>query len=242
MIKAILVDDELNVRNLLRMLVNQHCADIAIVAECNDLPEAIKCIHKHSPDLVFLDIEMPGHSGLELLDFFNEDEINFSIVFVTAYNEYAIQAFKLSAIDYILKPVSPKLIAEAIDKYKKIEFKQHKLIEALKQNLSTEDDKKIAIPSRDNINYINPRNIIYVKADGAYSVFHILGGEKYMLSRNLKYVEEMTSSFSYIKRCHKSYIVNTKQIKNYNRTSAELILSDNSVISISDEKVSEILP
>jgi two-component system LytT family response regulator len=191
---------------------------------------------------VFLDIEMPGHSGLELLDFFNEDEVNFSIVFVTAYNEYAIQAFKLSAIDYILKPVNPQLIAESIDKYKKIEFRQTKLLETLRQNLSAEEDKKIAIPSRDNVNYINPKNILYVKADGAYSVFHILGGEKYMLSRNLKYVEEMISSFSYIKRCHKSYIVNTKEIKNHNRTKSELVLSDNSVISISDEKVSEILP
>lgn len=240
--KIIIIDDEKKARQLLQVIISENHPGIEICDLCEDLASGVRAIKKHKPSLVFLDIEMPGHSGLELLDFFNEDEINFSIVFVTAYNEYAIQAFKLSAIDYILKPVSPKLIAEAIDKYKKIEFKQHKLIEALKQNLSTEDDKKIAIPSRDNINYINPRNIIYVKADGAYSVFHILGGEKYMLSRNLKYVEEMTSSFSYIKRCHKSYIVNTKQIKNYNRTSAELILSDNSVISISDEKVSEILP
>lgn len=240
--KIIIIDDEKKARQLLQVIISENHPGIEICELCEDLASGVRAIKKHKPSLVFLDIEMPGHSGLELLDFFNEDEINFSIVFVTAYNEYAIQAFKLSAIDYILKPVSPKLIAEAIDKYKKIEFKQYMLIEALKQNLSTEDDKKIAIPSRDNINYINPRSIIYVKADGAYSVFHILGGEKYMLSRNLKYVEEMTSSFSYIKRCHKSYIVNTKQIKNYNRTSAELILSDNSVISISDEKVSEILP
>lgn len=240
--KLIIIDDEKKARQLLQVIISENHPEVEICELCEDLAAGVRAIKKHKPSLVFLDIEMPGHSGLELLDFFNEDEVNFSIVFVTAYNEYAIQAFKLSAIDYILKPVNPQLIAESIDKYKKIEFRQTKLLETLRQNLSAEEDKKIAIPSRDNVNYINPKNILYVKADGAYSVFHILGGEKYMLSRNLKYVEEMTSSFSYIKRCHKSYIVNTKEIKNHNRTKSELVLSDNSVISISDEKVSEILP
>jgi two-component system LytT family response regulator len=240
--KIIIIDDEKKARQLLQVIISENHPEVEICELCEDLAAGVRAIKKHKPSLVFLDIEMPGHSGLELLDFFNEDEVNFSIVFVTAYNEYAIQAFKLSAIDYILKPVNPQLIAESIDKYKKIEFRQTKLLETLRQNLSAEEDKKIAIPSRDNVNYINPKNILYVKADGAYSVFHILGGEKYMLSRNLKYVEEMISSFSYIKRCHKSYIVNTKEIKNHNRTKSELVLSDNSVISISDEKVSEILP
>jgi len=239
--KVIIIDDEKKARQLLQVIISENHPDVIICELCEDLASGVRAIKKHQPNLIFLDIEMPGHSGLELLDFFNDDEINFSVVFVTAYNEYAIQAFKLSAIDYILKPVNPKLIADALEKYKKIEFKQSKLLEILKQNLNAEDEKKIAIPSRDNVNYINPRKIMYIKADGAYSVFHLSGGEKYMLSRNLKYVEDMLNSFSYIKRCHKSYIVNTKEIRSHNRSKSELVLSDNSIISLSDEKASEIL-
>lgn len=239
--KIIIIDDEKKARQLLEVIISENHPEVEICELCEDLASGVRAIKKHKPSLVFLDIEMPGHSGLELLDFFNEDEMDFSIVFVTAYNEYAIQAFKLSAIDYILKPVNPQLIAESIDKYNKIEFKQQKLLETLRQNLSAEEDKKIAIPSRDNVNYVNPKKILYVKADGAYSVFHLSGGEKYMLSRNLKYVEEMLISLNYLKRCHKSYIVNTKEIRSHNRSKSELILSDHSIISISDEKVSEIL-
>ena len=97
--KALLIDDEKRARVNLQLLLEEYCPQITIVAEVENLAEGVKAIRKHQPDLVFLDIEMPGHSGLELLDFFNEEEINFGIIFTTAYNEYAIQAFKFSAID-----------------------------------------------------------------------------------------------------------------------------------------------
>lgn len=239
--KVIIIDDEKKARQLLQVILSENHTEVTICDLCEDLASGVRAIKKHQPNLVFLDIEMPGHSGLELLDFFNEDEINFSIVFVTAYNEYAIQAFKLSAIDYILKPINPQLISEAIEKYKKLETKQQKLIEALKKNLNSEEEKKIVIPSRDNIVYINPKNILYVKADGAYSVFYLNTQQKHMLSRNLKYVEEMLISFPNFKRCHKSYIVNTKEIEGYNRAKSVLLLADAIEVPISDEKISEIL-
>jgi len=239
--KVIIIDDEKKARQLLQVIITENHPEVTICELCEDLASGVRAIKKHKPNLVFLDIEMPGHSGLELLDFFNEDEINFSIVFVTAYNEYAIQAFKLSAIDYILKPINPQLISEAIEKYKKQEYKQLKLIEGLKQNLSAEEDKKIAIPSRDSIAYINPKSILFIKADGAYSVFYLNNGQKHMLSRNLKYVEDMLSHFPYIKRCHKSYIVNTKEVKGYNRSKSTLVLMDNIDVPVSEDRVSAVI-
>jgi len=106
--KAIIIDDEKRARVSLQLLMEEYCPEVTLVAECENLPEGVKAIHKHKPDLVLLDIEMPGHSGLELLDFFNENEITFAIIFTTAYNEFAIQAFKLSALDYLLKPIIPE--------------------------------------------------------------------------------------------------------------------------------------
>lgn len=239
--KVIIIDDEKKARQLLQIIISENHPKTEICELCEDLASGVRAIKKHKPNLVFLDIEMPGHSGLELLDFFNEDEIDFSIVFVTAYNEFAIQAFKLSAIDYILKPINPQLISEAIEKYKKQEHKQLKLIEALKQNLSVEQNKKIAIPSRDSIAYVNPQDILFIKADGAYSVFYLNNGQRHMLSRNLKFVEEMLGHFPYIKRCHKSYIVNTKEVKSYNRTKSTLVLIDNINVPVSEDRVSEVI-
>jgi two-component system LytT family response regulator len=223
--KAIIVDDEKRARVLIRSIFEDHFSDIQIVADCPDLPSAVKSIKKHSPDLVLLDIEMPGFSGLQLLDFFNEDEINFSIIFITAYNEFAIQAFQLSAIDYILKPINITQLSEALDRFRKQRLKQAQLLEILKSNLESESDRKIAIPNRDSITYINAKDVIYVKADGSYSVFHTKDGQKYTLSRNLKFVEQMISNISFLKRCQKSYIVNTNEIKADNHAQGTLLLS-----------------
>jgi two-component system, LytTR family, response regulator len=115
--KAIIVDDEKMARILLQGMLEEFCPEIAVVDTCQDLPNAIKSIHKNKPDLVFLDIEMPGHSGLELLDFLDEDDINFSIIFTTAYNQYAIDAFKLSAIDYILKPIESEELENSVSRF-----------------------------------------------------------------------------------------------------------------------------
>ncbi len=223
--KAIIVDDEKRARVLIRSIFEDHFSDIQIIDDCPDLPSAVKSIKKYGPDLVLLDIEMPGFSGLQLLDFFNEDEINFSIIFITAYNEFAIQAFQLSAIDYILKPINITQLSEALDRFKKQRLKQAQLLEVLKSNLESESDRKIAIPNRDSITYINAKDVLYVKADGSYSVFHTKDGQKYTLSRNLKFVEQMISNISFLKRCQKSYIVNTNEIKADNHAQGTLLLS-----------------
>jgi two-component system LytT family response regulator len=139
MVKCIIIDDEPKARKLLEAIIQQYCPELTIEALCEDLPTGVKAIRKHHPQLVFLDIEMPGHSGLELMEFFNADEIDFSIIFTTAYNEYALQAFKLSAIDYLLKPIQHKELIESVDRFKKNQLiKQSQQIKVLQQNLNTQ--------------------------------------------------------------------------------------------------------
>ena len=116
MIQAIIIDDEKRARLNLELLIEEYCSNVQVIASCENLPEGVKAIRKHKPDLVLLDIEMPGHSGLELLDFFDENEVNFSIIFTTAYNEYALKAFKFSAVDNLLKPIIRAVLVAAIER------------------------------------------------------------------------------------------------------------------------------
>src|SRR5882757_46755 len=115
-IRAIIVDDEPNARRALRGLLEDNFSQVEILADCKNVPEAVKSITKHKPDLVFLDIAMPGYSGFELLDFFDDQSVDFKIIFVTAYSEHSLRAFESSAVDYILKPVRLEHMARALKK------------------------------------------------------------------------------------------------------------------------------
>ena len=119
-IRAIIVDDEPNARRALQGLLEENFSQVEVVADCKNVPEAVKTINKLKPDLVFLDIAMPGYSGFELLDFFDEQHLNFKIIFVTAYSEHSLRAFETSAVDYILKPVDLGRFNKAVDKAKQI--------------------------------------------------------------------------------------------------------------------------
>jgi two-component system LytT family response regulator len=133
--KAIIIDDEKRARILLKAMLEDHCPEVTVLNECADLLSGVQAIKRIKPELVFLDIEMPENSGLELLDHFKDADIDFSVIFVTAYNEYAIQAFKLSAVDYILKPINPESLIQAVQQHQKIVSKNHKQLEILKINL-----------------------------------------------------------------------------------------------------------
>lgn len=240
-IKAIIIDDESMARSLLNAMLTNHCPEIEIVDECKDLASGVKSIHKNKPQLVFLDIEMPGHSGLELLDFFDEKEVDFSIIFTTAYNHYAIQAFKLSAVDYLLKPIEPEELENAIERYKKNTDKKDYSV--LKQNLSDTSPLKIGLPTSNSIKFVNVDDIIYLKADGSYTHVFIKNGISVTVCKNLKYFEDiLISSPGQFFRCHKSYIVNISTISDWVKSDGGyLILSNGDQVSLSSEKSTELL-
>lgn len=241
-VKVVIIDDELLARNLLRGLLNTYCPMVEILADCADLPNGVKAIRRLKPDLVFLDIEMPGHTGLELLDFFNEDEVDFSIVFTTAYNQYAVQAFKLSAVDYLLKPIEPTELEGAIERYEKMTHRQRQNYALLKENLMPQAAKKLSVPEGNTIKFIELDNILFCKADSSYTEIHFVDDTKMVISRTLKNIEDTLGAGHDFFRCHKSYLINMKHAVEYVKSDGGYVLLKNKQeIPVSPEKVQELL-
>ncbi len=241
-IKVVIIDDELMARNLLRGLLQTYCPNVEILADCPDLPNGVKAIRKLKPDLVFLDIEMPGHTGLELLDFFNEDEVDFSVIFTTAYNQYAIQAFKLSAIDYLLKPIEPAELEQAVERFEKTANRQRQDLTVLKENLNRQSERKLAVPEGHSIKFIELDNILYFKADSSYTEIHFTDDSKMVISRTLKNIEETLEGEQHFFRSHKSYLVNMKYVSEYVKSDGGyLLLKNGKEIPVTPDKVQELL-
>ena len=239
--KSIVIDDEKRAITLLKGMIDELSLDVQVVELCEDLPDGVKAIRKHKPDLVFLDIEMPGHSGLELLDFFDELEINFSIIFTTAYNQYAVQAFKLSAIDYLLKPIAVNELEDTI-----LRFKQKKQdlssFTMLKENLFHTSVSKIAISTVNAIKFIETNAILFMKADGAYTQIYLHDDTIITSSKSLKYYEDVLEHLPNFMRCHKSYLVNLNFVTDYIKSNGGyLILHSKFEVALSSEKSEELL-
>ncbi|MCB0697897.1 MAG: response regulator, partial [Chitinophagaceae bacterium] len=241
MIKVIIVDDELMARNLLKGLLKEYCPNVEVLADCADLPNGVKAIRKYKPDLVFLDIEMPGHTGLELLEFFDEDEIDFAIIFTTAYNQYAIRAFKLSAIDYLLKPIEPSDLEQSIERFKKLTDRNRQAYETLKENLSQQGIRKIAVPEGNTVKFLELDQILFFKADSSYTEIHFTDGRKMVISRTLKNIEDTLDNQNTFFRCHKSYLVNVQYITGYIKSDGGyIIMNDNTEIPLSGDRIQEL--
>ena len=243
---CIVIDDEPRARSLLQTMIEQYCPQLHVLALCDDLPTGVKAIRKYKPSLVFLDIEMTGHSGLEILDFFDPEEVQFRIIFTTAYSDYALQAFRFSAIDYLLKPIKHNLLIEAVERFVQ-NAKQTQLLhlKALQQNLEARtnwEEKRIALSTGHSLYFLQPKEIILVKGEAAYSDFHLSNGNKILVSKNLKHFEEQLTPLPMFFRCHKSYIINLQQVVRYIKADGgHLLLTGNLKALVSTEKVNELL-
>lgn len=241
-IKAIIVDDEPLARQLLNGMLLEKCPQVEVIDLCSNLSEGVKSIRKNKPDLVFLDIEMPGHSGLELLDFFNDDEVDFSIVFTTAYDQYAVKAFKLSAFDYILKPIDTERIQEVIQRFER-DSEKRSSISVLRDNLKSSNPfKKLAIYTVNSIIFIELQQICYMKADGSYTNIYSKDDSKIVSSRSLKYFEQTLLDHPSFLRCHKSFIVNISHVTEYVKSDGgHLLVNFKHEVSLSPDKVQRVL-
>lgn len=238
MYKAIIIDDEEMARTLLHGMVTEYCPNIDVVDLCKDLPCGVKSIRKNKPDIVFLDIEMPGHSGLELLDFFNENEIDFSIIFVTAYNRYAIQAFKLSAVDYLLKPIESEDLIHAVSMFEKQKSKKNYTV--LKDNFFSRS-KKIGLSNVSSITFVELDNILFFKADGSYTEVFLKDEKVIVTSKSLKHFENTLADYPDFYRCHKSYIVNVNHISEYVKSDGGYLKVYQHNVGVSPDKVAVLL-
>lgn len=236
--KTILIEDEKRAQILLQNILEKHFPNIEIMAIADDLPSGVKAIHKHKPDFIFLDIEMPNFSGLEILDFFNEQEVHFSIIFTTAYNHYAIEALKIAAIDYLLKPLNKEDIKEALERFeKKNKTYNQESFSSLKSIISDKKINKIAVPESNQLHFIKPEDIVYIKADNSYSEIYLENGKQMIVSRSIKNFEDGLKENPSFCRIHKSYLINTQFVEKYDKSNGGWVtLSNKKELPISSEK------
>lgn len=233
-IKAIIVDDEQSARDNLRYLTEKYCENIEIVAEADKVVTAVEHIKIFQPNLVFLDIEMPKQNGFELFKYF--DEPTFQVIFITAYNHYAVKAFEVSAVDYLLKPIDIERLKEAENKVLK-QTVLNQNFEVLEENIQTPALKTIAIPYKSDFVVIKIKNIICIQANRAYSNFTVLNTDKniektYTYAKKLAYFEENLPKKQFI-RVHRSWIINFNFIQSYSKKESIITLSNNQQIPIS---------
>jgi two-component system LytT family response regulator len=237
---ALIVDDEFHSREILKDLIQKYCPELQIIGSVESAKEALATIKEKSPDVVFLDIEMPGGTGFDLLD--QLGEFTFDIIFVTAYHEHAVQAFRLSAIDYLLKPLNFVELKEAVQKLGRSKaLKNQDKIEALKSiyfNASALD--KIVLPTSNGYVFIKMDEIIYVEAHSNYSEFHILNKRPIIVSRTMGQFESILSSFFFY-RIHHKYIVNLKLIEHFDTKENHLKMSNGMKLLISSRRKSDFI-
>ncbi|MBN8706761.1 MAG: response regulator transcription factor [Bacteroidetes bacterium] len=226
-ITALVVDDEDLARESLVALIAEFIPNVEVIGTARDLPEAIRQINRLHPQVIFLDIELPGYSGLQILDFFNPEEINFEIIFTTAYSKYAISAFQLSAVDYLLKPIQVDQLESAVMKLDKKgnRFNIQKNM-ALKENLTSGSPGKIIVPHSEGYSFLSVPDILFVKASGAYSEFILVSGKKLLVGKNLKDFEPMLESRGFF-RPHRSYLINLHHVKEFVRKEGGFVVMTN---------------
>jgi len=244
MLRAILIDDEPECLRSLAHDLGQHCPGIEIVAQCDNGKEAIKEIHTHHPDVLFLDIDMPYINGFDLLEMVPNAE--FEVIFTTAYDKYAIQAFRISAVDYLLKPIDIEALKEAVEKVRILREKGNSsrqigfLIQQLK-DLESNNVRKVALPTFDGLEFIHMDDILYCQSDGAYSNVYFTDGSKLYISKTLRYLEDALCNFHFF-RVHNSYIVNLNHVKKYSKTDGGLlVMSNGERVRVSRSKKDELL-
>ncbi len=211
MLKAVIVDDEIASIDSLEILLRNIDEKIEVCGKASNIEEAKNVIDKNNPDIVFLDIEMPNGSGFDLLD--NLDNITFDIIFITAYNHYAIKAFKYAAVDYILKPVDISTLQGAIKRASKNKKDATKTkISALYENLQNNPPKKITLASSESIEIVSTDDIIQFEAEGSYTKVFIKNTKPVIVSKSIKEFEDTLPSNLFF-RCHKSHLINMNHIK-----------------------------
>ncbi len=239
-IKALIVDDESLARQGLNTLLTENFKDtIEIVGEAKDVPEAVLKINKLKPSLIFLDVEMPGYTGLQLLDFFPKASVDFKIIFVTAYSEYAINAFELSAIDYILKPVSVEQLGKAIDRVKDSLTSElsidNQRFDALIDNINNPNDPKLVLPSSEGMAIIRLHEIVFLKADSSYTEIYLTDNTKLFLSKKLLEFEKLQDHGPFM-RVHRSFIVNINRIKKILKHDGGILMDNGKEVSLASDK------
>lgn len=240
MLNAILIDDERHCLRLLNYTLQQMCPNVTVVAECQSGEKGIAAIAELQPDLIFLDIEMRDMTGFEMLERI-KDTINFEIIFTTAYDEFALDAFKVSAVDYLLKPIDEEDLQKAVAKVNKkieerISSKQVSfLLQQLKKNRQDEQEV-LALPSQGGLEFVEIQDIIYCQSERNYTHVYFVKDKPMLISKTLKDIDALLPSQQFF-RVHHSYTVNLKHIKRYLKIDGGyLVMSNGDQVKVSRSK------
>lgn len=239
MIRSLIVDDEHDGRVAVRNMLEKYCNNVQVVDEADGVDDAFLKIKQHAPDLIFLDIKMDDGTAFDLLK--KIANISFKVIFVTAYDEYAIEAIKYSALDYILKPIRPALLVEAVEKLQKTSRidKLEQQIELLLQE--KQQREKIALPTSDGLLFVKVVDIMRCESDSSYTNFVLTSGKKILVTRTMKEFEELLPADMFY-RVHKSHLINMKHIGQYvTRDGASIIMENGDCIPIARNRKDDFL-
>jgi two-component system, LytTR family, response regulator len=240
--KVLIVDDESKSRETLQLLIENYCTGVTVAGAAQGIDDALVQIAMHNPQLVLLDISMPGGTGFDLLK--KISAINFEVIFITAFDNFGIEAIKANALDYLLKPVSIEELQRAIQKAKTrlLEKTNASDIQMLLKQLEPKRSQtKITIPSSEGLVFISPEDIISLEADGSYTSITLTDGKKVLSTKHLKEYETQLPASSFV-RVHHSYIINLQYVKHYQRgEGGSVVMIDGSEIVVSKRKKKDFL-
>ena len=238
MIRTVVIEDEEHSRKMLMEMLQENCRAISVVASADSVKTGLTAIAEQKPELVFLDIELQSETSFEILE--KLPEINFELVFTTAFDHYALKAIKFCAIDYLLKPIDLNELRIAVAKAEKRLNREYlnKNLEVLVNNLKSgsQNNHRIALSTLEGLLFVNVRDIIYCESSGPYTKFIFKHGDKIVTSKHLKEYEDLLGGYDFF-RIHKSYLVNLQEIKKYIRgDGGHLIMSDGATLSVSKQR------
>mgnify|MGYP000046340832 CR=1 FL=1 len=244
--KILIVDDEERARSLLRGIIEQYESENGKLElfEASNLNDAVKLIKKEQADLVFMDIEMPGGKGTDILNKLPEEEVSFHLVFTTAYQEFALKAFEMNAFDYLLKPIRPQKVKEVIKKVE-ADQKQESIQEQLRllhSSLMTKNFEKIGLPLADGVEFVPIEDIIQLEADGMYTKIALKSGQKKVISKPLKHFVELLEENKSFLKPHRSHFINMRFLKQYShKDGGYLVLDNDNIVPIARNRKQEVL-
>lgn len=237
MIQTLIIEDEINAQKTLIQMLSLYYPSVNVLATTGKVSEALALIELHRPQLIFLDIQLEDGNGFELLK--KIEEINFEIIFITAFNQYAIKAFKFSALDYLLKPIDPDLLIEALEKVEKV-IQQKNIQQQIQTFLNNQqqpsEKQKIVLKNSENIFIIEVQEINRLESEGPYTTFFLEDGRSILISKNLKFYEDLLSTHHFF-RVHQSHMINLKKLSRLERKEGGyLIMKDESIVPVSVRK------
>lgn len=241
--KVIIIDDEKRARNVLRLLLEESCSEVTEIIEADNLPEGVRLIRQEVPQIVFLDIEMPKYSGTQLLDFLSPEEIKFELIFTTAYSDYAIKAFEMNAIDYLLKPLQEEQLVRAVQKAVRNLGRSnpaHRL-QNLQSGLQSESFKKIGLPVAQGVIFLEIESIILCKAERMYTRTYSIAEGETLVSKPLRFFLDKLGELPGFYQPHRSFLINLQHVKRFStQDGGYLEMKNGHISSISRDKREEL--